>query len=78
MLYPVMTHARVARESPEKVRSRAGKATFTTDRSREAMNAPRAVTANTRFRAAGATGTDGGWEPVVSCVIQRTLTDCVP
>ena len=50
MLYPVMTQASVARESPGNDRSRAGKATFTMERSSEAMNAPRAVTTKTAWR----------------------------
>ena len=45
-----MTQASEAVESPRKVRSSAGKATFTIDRSNEAMKAPSAVTAKTAPR----------------------------
>ena len=47
----MITQARLARESCEKVRSNAGKATFTIERSSEAMKAPSAVTKKiTRLR----------------------------
>jgi len=65
MLYPVMTQVSSALESRGKARSSAGKATFTIDRSSEAMNAPRAVTRNTTPRRLG-------------CVIGRILSHCIP
>ena len=40
MLYPVITQANVERGLWEKERSRAGNATFTMDKSSDAMNAP--------------------------------------
>ena len=50
MLYAMITQASDARDPWEKDRSRAGKATFTIERSSEAMNAPRAVTTNIAVR----------------------------
>jgi hypothetical protein len=65
-----MTQASDARESWGKECSRAGKATFTIERSSEAMKAPRAVTTKTRFRrramlpmAAEASAAGSGTEP---------------
>ncbi len=75
-----------ARDRVEKDRSRAGKATLTIERSSEAMNAPRAVTKNTRrLRDAGEPGamaSDGSnWGPPalsrLSCVMELSIWDCV-
>jgi len=88
MLYPVITQASDARESWGKECSRAGKATFTIERSREAMKAPRAVTAKTRFRrravlgapvtsAVTARGSATGLNPVATVGIAATLGDCI-
>jgi hypothetical protein len=50
MAYPVITHARAALVSWGNDRSRAGKATFTIERSSDAIKAPSAVTKNTAPR----------------------------
>ena len=60
--------------------SMAGNATFTIDRSSDAMNVPRAVTMNTardrRPPRAGSAVPAGGSPPVRS-FIERTIEDCV-
>src|ERR1019366_3987035 len=71
-----MTQAREACASWGKDRSSAGNATFTIERSSEAMKAPRAVTAKTTRRRLRA------WRPAtgpasVGSIMQLNLRDCV-
>jgi len=70
-----MTQASVARLSWEKECSRAGKATFTMDRSREAMKAPRAVT--TKMVRCRAVVMPGATWSTVDSVMEPTVEDCV-
>ena len=71
MAYPVMTQANAARLSSGKDRCSAGNATFTIDRSNDAMNAPRAVTKKTAPRCVF------GGTISISSLIELTLFDCV-
>ena len=80
MLYPVITQARAARESWGKERSRAGKATFTMERSSDAMNAPSAVTTKiAELRASTfAAGLRRDGRRAEDPLTQPTLGDCIP
>src|SRR5438093_963740 len=67
-----MTHASVEREVSGNDRCKAGKATLTIERSSEAMNPPRAVTANRRAGRPCSRSSVGGFVAYISV---STCTD---